>query len=53
MLRGWRRLLNPWFNQYDFAVFDCDGVILDSNEIKTQAFRESLPGQPDELVEAQ
>jgi phosphoglycolate phosphatase-like HAD superfamily hydrolase len=23
---------------YDFFVFDCDGVILDSNEIKSQAF---------------
>jgi len=43
--------LNPWFKQFDYAVFDCDGVILDSNEIKTQAFRESLPEQPEDLVD--
>lgn len=29
---------------YDFFVFDCDGVILDSNSVKTEAFREvALP----------
>ena len=40
---------------FSFAVFDCDGVILDSNPIKTEAFRQALPGYPkgpvEELVE--
>ena len=36
--------------KYDFFVFDCDGVILDSNLIKTQAFKESLLNYPDEQV---
>ena len=25
-------------NKYDCFIFDCDGVILDSNKIKTEAF---------------
>ncbi len=28
--------------KYDFIVFDCDGVILNSNKLKTSAFRNSL-----------
>ena len=28
--------------KYQFAIFDYDGVILDSNQIKTESFRESL-----------
>ena len=51
MSRVWRLLLNPWLEQFDYAIFDCDGVILDSNAIKTQAFREALPGEPEDLVE--
>ncbi len=31
--------------------FDCDGVILDSNSIKTKAFREVLNNENEELVE--
>ena len=27
---------------YDSYFFDCDGVILDSNEVKTKAFRDTL-----------
>ena len=34
------------------ACFDCDGVILDSNRIKAQAFRDILAGEPPDLVEA-
>jgi phosphoglycolate phosphatase-like HAD superfamily hydrolase len=30
-------------SDYSFLVFDCDGVILDSNALKTEAFRLSLP----------
>ena len=37
--------------QYDFVVFDCDGVILDSNEMKSEAFAQSLRGESDELIE--
>jgi len=32
-------------------VFDCDGVILDSNRIKTEAFRKALVDEPVALVE--
>lgn len=28
--------------QYKIAFFDCDGVLLDSNQFKTEAFRQSL-----------
>jgi phosphoglycolate phosphatase-like HAD superfamily hydrolase len=33
------------------VVFDCDGVILQSNKIKTNAFRESLKGDPIALID--
>lgn len=33
------------------AVFDCDGVILDSNGVKTEAFRRTLAGESPELVD--
>ena len=29
-------------NHYDTFIFDCDGVLLDSNRIKTEAIRETL-----------
>tara|TARA_B100000886_G_scaffold332564_1_gene285434 strand:+ start:1611 stop:2264 length:654 start_codon:yes stop_codon:yes gene_type:complete len=35
----------------DFVIFDCDGVILDSNKIKTEAFKEVLKKYPSQLVE--
>ena len=35
---------------YQIAVFDCDGVILDSNQIKSEAFAYALPDDPPELV---
>ena len=28
--------------KYESLIFDCDGVILNSNEIKTLSFREAL-----------
>ena len=37
-------------NAYDFFVFDCDGVLLDSNELKTQSFRETLKDYPCDTV---
>ncbi len=36
--------------QYDFIVFDCDGVILDSNEMKSQAFAEAIKDENTELI---
>ena len=40
---------------YDVYIFDCDGVILDSNKLKSAAFRDALAGEPidkvDDLVE--
>jgi phosphoglycolate phosphatase-like HAD superfamily hydrolase len=38
------------FSKYDYLVFDCDGVILDSNRIKSQAFVDSLPNEPYDRV---
>lgn len=32
----------PCFNQYDVIIFDCDGVILDSNSMKITAMRAAL-----------
>lgn len=39
-------------SQVSVAVFDCDGVILDSNPLKTEGFRAALPGEPPDRVEA-
>ena len=36
---------------YDKFFFDCDGVILDSNKIKTEAFRETLKNYSSEKVD--
>ena len=38
------------FKKFDFFVFDCDGVILESNLLKTIAFENSLSEYPDEKV---
>ena len=40
------------FSKYNYLVFDCDGVILDSNPLKSRAFAEALPGEPAESVRA-
>ena len=37
-------------NKYDFFIFDCDGVILDSNKLKSKAFAEALPNDPPNLI---
>ena len=39
------------FSKYDYLILDCDGVILDSNRIKSQAFADSLPYEPYDRVE--
>ena len=38
------------FSQYEQVIFDCDGVILDSNDIKSNAFARSLVDEDKELV---
>tara|TARA_Y100000741_G_scaffold171713_1_gene130039 strand:- start:1694 stop:2350 length:657 start_codon:yes stop_codon:yes gene_type:complete len=35
---------------YDFYIFDCDGVILNSNQIKTEAFSKALEGEPEDSI---
>ena len=37
-------------NDYDYFIFDCDGVIINSNEIKNEAFREVLKDEKGNLV---
>ena len=37
-------------DKYDFFIFDCDGVIMDSNKLKSNAFTEALPDEPPDLV---
>lgn len=39
------------FKHVDYIVFDCDGVILQSNSIKSDAFRYALSGEPADLVD--
>lgn len=36
--------------KYNSIIFDCDGVILQSNQLKTQAFRKALSNESIELV---
>ncbi|MBI2067913.1 MAG: HAD family hydrolase [Deltaproteobacteria bacterium] len=36
---------------YRSAIFDCDGVILDSNGMKSRAFRQALEGEEPELID--
>ena len=37
---------------YDFVVFDCDGVILQSNQVKSNAFAAALEGEPFDAIAA-
>lgn len=37
--------------KYKTAIFDCDGVILNSNEVKNNAFRGALEGEDPHLIE--
>ena len=38
-------------SKYKTVIFDCDGVILQSNKIKTNAFRDALIDEPNDLVD--
>lgn len=37
-------------NQYDYIVFDCDGVLIDSNYLKQKVFMDSLSGYPEDKI---
>jgi len=43
----------PCFDQYEVIIFDCDGVILDSNTMKLSAMRQTLKNSdfPDHLID--
>jgi len=38
-------------NDYELFVFDCDGVLIDSNKLKSISFQKSLEVYPENLVE--
>ncbi len=40
------------YDRYSCAIFDCDGVLLDSNPVKIEAFRVALSGRDPAVVEA-
>lgn len=39
-------------NNYDIVVFDCDGVLIDSNLLKCEAFGKSVREYPDNIIES-
>jgi len=43
----------PCFSQYEVIIFDCDGVILDSNNMKITAMHSALEASyfPIELID--
>lgn len=38
-------------NQYDIIIFDCDGVILDVNLLKCEAFGKAVEGYPQKKID--
>lgn len=38
-------------SQYDFIIFDCDGVLMDTNLLKCKAFGQAVEGYPSHIVE--
>ncbi|WP_458411754.1 HAD family hydrolase [Schinkia sp. CFF1] len=38
--------------EYDIVIFDCDGVIIDSNLLKCEAFGKAVDGYPNNIVES-
>jgi HAD superfamily hydrolase (TIGR01549 family) len=40
-----------FLNQYDLIIFDCDGVLMDVNLLKCEAFGKAVEGYPPEMVE--
>lgn len=43
--------MNLAAEQLDFVIFDCDGVVVDSNQLKSDGFVAALQGQPQESVD--
>ncbi len=37
-------------HKYRTVIFDCDGVLLDSNALKVQAFADALPGEDPQIL---
>ncbi|MEH6957401.1 HAD family hydrolase [Neobacillus drentensis] len=42
---------SSFLSQYDIFIFDCDGVIMDTNHLKCEAFGKAVEGHSSELVE--
>jgi HAD superfamily hydrolase (TIGR01549 family) len=42
---------NPFLCQYDIIIFDCDGVLIDVNLLKCQAFGKAVKGYSSDIVE--
>ncbi|WP_226677962.1 HAD family hydrolase [Mesobacillus jeotgali] len=38
-------------NYYDVIIFDCDGVLIDVNQLKSEAFGKAVDSYPSEVVE--
>lgn len=42
--------MNHYLDKYQYFIFDFDGVIIQSNEIKVDAFRELFAGQDEQVL---
>lgn len=42
--------MNTFLKKYNYLVFDCDGVIFDSNKVKTEGFKYTLSKYPNNKV---
>ncbi len=42
--------MTDFLTNYNFLIFDCDGVLFDSNKVKTEGFRFALEKYPNEEV---
>ena len=51
ILKRLRIVLLKKLSEYNSVFFDCDGVILQSNDIKTAAFRKALEGHSEDIVD--
>jgi phosphoglycolate phosphatase-like HAD superfamily hydrolase len=45
-------MISPFLSQYDIIIFDCDGVLIDINLLKCEAFGKAVEGYPTEVVES-
>ncbi len=42
---------SSFLSQYDIIIFDCDGVLIDVNHLKCEAFGKAISGYSSEIVE--